>query len=75
MIDYKKLLIKYRNHVTSCEGINFVSDGYWQDSDILTEEEAKQIEEAENNPEVDPTKVIYKAPIMIYEHKSEPEKS
>ena len=25
-------------------------------------------------PEVDPSKVIYKAPIMIYEHKSKPEK-
>jgi len=41
-MDYKKLLIKYMDHVGYHEGIDYTDDGY--ELDVLTDEEWKEIQ-------------------------------
>jgi hypothetical protein len=43
MIDYRKILIAYVEHVSECEGVDFIDDGPAAYLDGLTEEEAVEL--------------------------------
>lgn len=42
MIDYKKLLVAYINHVIDCEGVSFLEDGFSKNLN-LNEDEAIEL--------------------------------
>jgi hypothetical protein len=43
MIDYRKILIAYVDHVGECEGVDFLEDGPAAHQPGLTEEEAVEL--------------------------------
>lgn len=43
MIDYKDLLIKYIKHIQFEEGIDYLSEGYIDDSGAFTEEDKEEL--------------------------------
>lgn len=42
-IDYKDLLIKYIQHVTNCEGINFIDRAGYGDDYVFTDKEKETL--------------------------------
>lgn len=44
-IDYKALLVKYIEHVTECEGTDFLSSGWYFDETIFSKDEWELLQE------------------------------
>lgn len=51
MIDYRDLLRKYIQHVSDCEGVNYIGslNNHWMSDVVFNEEEVKALQELDSD--------------------------